>query len=121
MTERRHESRQLTCIFGGYQQPSDEREHVALIHDVSHQGATLYTRERLDSGQHLHLELLLDEDVHKKSPAYATVVHCEQRPWEGSVFWTWQAGIKFDESIERYDDAIEALHARQRAAGFKVE
>jgi hypothetical protein len=120
MTERRQDPRKLTCIFAGYEQPGDQQQHVALLHDVSHHGATLYTREELSVGEHLDLGLHLAEDVHQTSPVAARVVHSERRPWEGSDFWTWQAGIEFDESIEKYDEAIQALHARQRALGLDV-
>ena len=96
MTERRNESRKLTCIFAGYQQEHDQKDHVALLHDVSSHGATIYTRHELGVGDHLDLALHLDQDMDTASPIGAKVVHCERRPWEGSDFWTWQAGIQLD-------------------------
>jgi hypothetical protein len=119
MTERRKEARRLTCIFAGYEQERDKVEHVALIEDVSNTGAKILTRERLDVGERLDLALHLDEDMKKTSPAPARVVRCERRPAEAD-FWTWEAGIVFDESIERYRQAIDALHARRRAAGMSL-
>lgn len=119
MTERRTDSRKLTCIFAGYQEAGDAEDHVALIHDVSAQGATLYTRERLDVGERLDLGLLLDVDTKEMSPAKAEVMHCEHRPWESSDLWAWRAGIRFDEPIDKYDDAIAALHEKRPALGYR--
>lgn len=120
MPERRRESRKLTCIPAGFEEDGDQREHLALLHDVSTGGATLYTQERLEIGEHLELAMHLDEDPKETRPASARVVHCERRPWESSDFWTWQAGVEFDQPIDQYQDAIEALARRQRAAGLDI-
>jgi hypothetical protein len=120
MRERRSEPRKLTCIPAGFEEDRDRQEHLALIHDVSVHGGTLYTRERLEIGERLDLGMHLDANPDGVRPATARVVHCERRPWENSDFWTWQVGVEFDEPIDKYQDAIEALARRQRAAGLPI-
>jgi hypothetical protein len=120
MTERRSEQRQFTCIPAGFEEPGDAIEHVALIRDVSPNGATLYIQQRLPIGEHLELGLHLDPDASLARPATARVVHCERRPWERADVWPWQAGIEFERPIDEYTGAIEALTRRQRAAGLSM-
>lgn len=120
MVEQRSEPRKFTCIPAGFEEDGDSREHVALVHDLSAHGATLYVQQQLDIGEHLNLGLHIDPDPNVAHPAKARVVHCERRPWERSDLWPWQAGIAFDEPIDRYQEAIDALTERQRAAGLDI-
>jgi hypothetical protein len=115
--ERRNENRELRCIPVSIQEQGDDVEHVAIVHDASAHGVTLYTREPHAIGERLLLEL--HTDVHSSGlPASGRVVHCERLDLERSDVWSWQLGMQLDTSLAPYEAAIEALTAKQRANGL---
>lgn len=115
--ERRSENRELRLIPTSIQEQGDRVEHVAIVHDASAHGVTLYTREPHTIGERLLLEL--QTDPHSSGlPASGRVVHCERRDLDRSDLWTWQLGMELDTSLAVYETEIEALTAKLRANGM---
>jgi hypothetical protein len=115
--ERRSENRELRCIPTNIEGQADEREHVALVHDSSAHGVTLFTREPHDVGEHLQLQLHTDLKG-TVLPATGRVVHCERRDLDRADIWTWQLGLELDTSLAVYEAEIEKVTAKQRANGI---
>lgn len=114
--ERRSENRELRCIPTSIEGQRDSREHVALVHDASGHGVTLFTREPHTIGEHLLLELHTDLGS-AALPTTGKVVHCERRDPALSDLWTWQLGLELDTSLAVYEAEVEALSEKQRAIG----
>ena len=118
MDERRAVARQLTCIPAHVELPEAGGSQLALIHDLSIQGALLYTRLELDVGEAVELSLFLSSDDSPARPAAGRVVRCARRPIDRSDVWHWEVGLVFDEPITQYEDEIRQLCDRQRKIGL---
>jgi len=116
-SERRTEPRQLTCI-PAYIEITDESPLVALIHDVSVNGALLLTRRQLEPGERLKMSLYLTGNAKEARPARGRVARCERRDGDRADIWPWEVGVKFDEPISDYADEINALTERQASYGL---
>ena len=115
--ERRSENREPRCIPTNIGGQGDGIERVALVHDASAHGVTLFTREPHAVGEHLQLELHTDL-TGTVLPATGRVIHFERRDLDQADIWTWQLGLELDTSLAAYQAEIESLTAKQRANGI---
>lgn len=116
MDERRSQHRQMTCI-PAYIEKDENQTQLALIHDVSTDGALLFTRNKPDIDEPVHLSLYLLAENNVPRPVSGRVVRVEKRAQDRADVWQWEVGVKFDEPISEYADEIEELCRRQRAVG----
>lgn len=118
MDERRAVPRELTCIPAHVELPEEGAAHLALIHDLSVQGALLYTRHQLEVGETVELSLFLSADDSPSRPAAGKVVRCSRRPIDRADVWLWEVGVVFSAAITEYESEIRELCERQRKIGL---
>jgi hypothetical protein len=116
MDDRRSQARQLSCI-PAYIESDQETTHLALIHDVSTDGALLFTRTKPEIDDPVHLSLYLLPENSIPRPVSGRVVRVEKRARDRADVWQWEVGVKFDTPIAEYSEEIAELTRRQRAVG----
>lgn len=116
MDDRRNAERFFTCYPIHYQNEASEGgTRIALIHDLSVDGALLFTRKKLAVGDPVTLELDLKGDGKDFKLTTATVVRCERRPFERADVWGYDVGVKFDAPMPDLEPAIRQLQEEVKA------
>ena len=89
---------------------------MALISDISTTGARLFSRNRLEVGTEVTLDLYL-ADEEQPRPAEGHVVRSARREDEVADVWQWEIGVTFAEPLTEYAEEIASLCERQEAVG----
>lgn len=116
MVERRASDRHLSCIPASFESKEDT-DDLALIRDVSTQGARIFTRTELALRDRVTLHLYLGKEGEAPRAASGHVVRVDRRDPDESEIWRWELGIEFDMPITGYEREIEELCRQQEAAG----
>lgn len=93
-TEKRREVRHLVCVLAQLEKAAQDKKRTALVSDLSTVGAHLLTREKLEPGDPVLLELHLGND--RKIEVQGKVVRILPRPPDLASLWTLNAGVEFD-------------------------
>jgi len=100
--DRRAHPRQVVCVAA--EVASTAGHLLALIHDVSDEGALLFTQVPFVVGEALALEMRLSPDPEgPRVSVAAQVVRNERMPAERLGVWQWLVGVKFDEPLSPED------------------
>ncbi|MBW2529175.1 MAG: PilZ domain-containing protein [Deltaproteobacteria bacterium] len=119
--DRRTAARHLAC-FPAYVGTEEEGQNIALIRDVSVNGALLLTRDQLDVGDKIELSMYVSGDA--KAPAHETaaeVVRVEERRPEQADVWPYSAAVKFDKELKDLEAEFKDLEEHQKKLGLHRE
>src|ERR1700753_1266205 len=116
MDERRKGERFFTCYPIHYlNKASEGGTRIALIHDLSVEGALLFTRKPLEGGDEVTLELDIAGDGTDLKNTSASVVRCQRRPLERADVWGYDVGVKFEKAMPQLEPLIRQLEAQTAA------
>lgn len=116
--DRRGACRHLAC-FPAYVGTDEESQNIALIRDVSVNGALLLTRDQLKVGDKVDLSMYVSSDA--QAPAHETraeVVRVEERRPEQADVWPYSAAVKFADELEHLEDEFKDLEEHQKKLGL---
>jgi hypothetical protein len=113
--ERRASERTLACFPIHLHQGEHDREHIALIRELSVSGAQVLTRVRPAVGSSLSLTLYVDTPDDGVD-AEAKVIRVEDRPED--TLWTQLVAVQFDRPLVGFDAKIKEISERQKRAGM---
>jgi len=112
--DRRAHPRHIACFPAHVEVPESEHTQIALIRNVSVEGALLLTRSEYDVDGELSLKLFLSGDPSAEPhDATATVVRARRRDVERADLWPYEAAVQFGEPLENLEDEIKQLAKRQ--------
>lgn len=120
--DRRGADRHLACFPAYVGSEEEQRQNIALIRDVSVNGALLLTRDKLAVGDKIALSMYVSSDA--KAPAHETpakVVRVEERRPEQADVWPYSAAVKFDRELDHLEKEFKDLEAHQRELGLHRE
>lgn len=90
---------------------------LALIHDVSDEGALLFTQVPFAVGEALALDMRLSPNPEgPRVSVAAQVVRNERMPAERVGVWQWLVGVRFDEPLSP-EDKQHLLLLQSRSQG----
>jgi len=112
--ERRRSERHLAC-FPIHLHGEHDREHMALIRELSVNGAQVLTRVNPSVGSALSLTLYLDSPEHG-TEVQARVIRTHER--SDDAIWTHLVAVEFIEPLQGLDAKIRQLSDRQRRVGL---
>jgi len=113
--ERRRNERTLACFPIHLHQGRDDREHIALIRELSVSGAQVLTRVQPPVGSPLSLTLYVDNPMDGVD-VEAKVIRVEERPDDS--LWTQLVAVEFAAPLKGFDAKIKEISDRQRRAGL---
>ncbi len=112
--DRRAYERHIACFPAHVEVPENEHTQIALIRNVSVEGALLLTRSVYPVGKELALKLFLSGDSSvDPHDATATVVRSGHRDVERADLWPYDAAVTFGKPLENLEDEIMQLAKRQ--------
>ena len=112
--DRRASRRHIACFPAYVDLPEDEEARIALIRNVSIDGALLLTRGEYQVGTKLDLALYLSGDPDTEAhPVSAEVVRSGQREVDRADLWPYSAAVKLDSPLSDLEPEIEKLAERQ--------
>jgi len=113
--DRRANRRHVACFPAYVDVPEDDEARIALIRNVSVDGALLYTRHDYPVGAKLELALYLSGDADAAAhPAVAEVLRSSRREVDRADLWPFSAAVKFEEPLSALEPEIEQLAKRQQ-------
>lgn len=112
--DRRRNERHFAC-FPIHLHRENEREHMALIRELSITGAQVLTRISPEVGSTLSLTLYLESPEHG-TEVQARVIRSAEHTEEG--LWTRLVAVEFAEPLQGLDAQIKELSERQKRAGL---
>ncbi len=112
--DRRAHPRHIACFPAHVEVPEHEHTQIALIRNVSIEGALLLTRAEYEVGSELALKLFMSGDSSAEPhDATANVVRSGRRDVERADLWPFDAAVIFGEPLVDLEDEIKALAKRQ--------
>ncbi len=100
--------RQISCI-PAYVNTDEKGRHIAVIHDVSLNGARLFTRAKFAVDDDVELSLYIGKAGDEPKKVRGRVARIAKRDSKTSELWPYEAGVEFEESIEQHSGAIAEL------------
>jgi hypothetical protein len=110
--ERRRHRRYLAC-FGAEVAIDKDKRRIALVRDLSIDGALLVTRARLQKGDPVRLEMFLSPDTKESRKLTGKVVRVEHLDPEVSTLWTQLVAVQFDDQLQDMEPYIAVVAAQQ--------
>ncbi len=112
--DRRAHQRHIACFPAHVEVPENEHTQIALIRNVSLEGALLLTRAEYAVDGELSLKLFLSGDPSAEPHnASARVVRACRRDVERADLWPFEAAVQFDTPLEDIEGDIKQLAKRQ--------
>jgi hypothetical protein len=119
--DRRTNTRHIACFPAHVEVPENDHTQIALIRNVSVDGALLLTRSVYEVGKELSLKLFLSGDASvDPHDATAVVVRSGRRDVERADLWPFDAAVTFGEPLENLEDEIKQLAKRQSGMFGKI-
>jgi hypothetical protein len=114
--DRRMDERHFACFPAHIQRPGGSTR-MALIRDLSVSGALILTREKLDVGDEVVLNLYLTDDMDQVRRAPARVVRTEPREGDRAEVWHHSIAVCFAEPLTDCAAEIAEIERRQAELG----
>jgi len=114
--DRRTVERHFACFPAHIQRPGGGTR-MALIRDLSVTGALLLTREKLEVGAEVVLNLYLTDDMDQVRSAPGRVVRTEPREGDRAEVWHHTTAVQFDEPLADCAAEIAEIERRQAELG----